>query len=110
MTSANYITEGCQKPQPMAVKRCVDCGTVKPLSLFQFRKEKKRSSGYYHSKCRSCDREYRRAFEERRREERDFLRLLSVVGKPPCDACPSKRECRVECDEFKAYAEGIEHA
>ena len=107
MTSANYITDGHLKPQLTAIKRCVDCGAVKPISMFQYRKDTKRKTGYYHSKCRSCDREYRRAFEERRREERDFLRLLSVVGKPPCDACPSKIACRVECDEFKAYAEGV---
>ena len=101
MTGRNYSTADTQA----RIKHCNDCDTTKEIGEFRFVRDR-RSAGYYMSRCRLCDNEYKRNLEARKREERDFMRLIATVGKPPCDSCPSMVGCVSECDAFKAYAKG----
>jgi NAD-dependent SIR2 family protein deacetylase len=45
-----------------ATKRCTKCGEVKPLE--EFRRDRSKKQGRY-SRCRECERQYRRIYQPR---------------------------------------------
>lgn len=102
MTEDNYITDD----PPTRVKHCTDCGKTKEIGEFRFLRDR-RNAGYHMSRCRLCDNECKRQYQAKKREERDFMRLVAAVGQPPCETCLEKFGCKVECEQFKKYADGI---